>query len=399
MWSASVSSAPCHHAGVRVAVVHSFYRSDQPSGENIAVDQQMGALERDGIEVIPIFRYTDVESRRPLYRVRASFTMATGYDSRDIARSITGYNADAVIVHNTLPNIGNRWVRHRSVPLITMLHNFRASCANGLLFRDGRTCLACPTQGSLQAVRHRCYQDSLNASIPAAIATRGGASGNRLLQASDVIVAQSGRVREFMLAQGIPQSKLVLVPGFTEDRSGHPAAPPSPPRFLFVGRPTPEKGLTQLLEAWPDGYRLDVIGSDLLPSQAQAREIRARGRMSREETLRELRGYTALVFPGRAWEGAYPLVVREAFEAGVPVIARGGSGAADLVEAAQAGRIYDDGDPQSLRAALDWVTERNVDLRVAARRHFEGALTESRWVSAMRATIQRAIDSYPPPSR
>jgi glycosyltransferase involved in cell wall biosynthesis len=378
---------------MRVAVVHSFYRSDQPSGENVAVLQQVEALRRGGIEILEVFRSTDEEAKAPLYKVRSAISVASGIDFGHPERAIADFAPDLVHVHNTFPNFGTRWLTKLQVPLVTTLHNFRVSCANGLLYRDGHLCLECPTSGSRSAFDHGCYQGSRVASLPAAMATAGGVKGNRLLKVSAAIITQSARVHSFMVQQGIPEARLHLIPGFVEERHTQVTEPPSTPRFVFVGRNTPEKGLTELLEIWSDDLQLDVVGSDQAASVSQPGKdhVRYLGMQDRAWISEQLPIYTALVFPGRVWEGAYPLVVREALEAGIPVVALADSGAADLISECGAGAVYGDGSDFQLRNAVEATVEGGQQLRLRAREAFEQHLTEDMWLARMRATYYSTL--------
>jgi NADPH2:quinone reductase len=81
-----------------------------------------------------------------------------------------------------------------------------------------------------------------------------------------------------------------------------------------------------------------------------------------------------LIYPSESWE-TFGLVVAEAFEAGVPVVARAGSAGADLVEQFQAGAVYGPGH-QSLREALDYVSANQEILRQRARVAYEQNFTE-----------------------
>ena len=372
---------------MRVAVVHSFYRSDQPSGENVAVLQQVGALRNAGIEILEVFRSTDEESEAPLYKVRSAISVATGVDFGHPQRAISEFAPDLVHVHNTSPNFGTRWLTKLQIPIVTTLHNFRASCANGLLYRDGHICLECPTSGSKAAFLHGCYQGSRAASLPAAISTAGGAKGNRLLKASAAIITQSARVHSFMIQQGIPEARLHLIPGFVEEIHTQVTEAPKTPRFIFVGRNSPEKGLAELLEIWPQDLQLDVVGTDGAVSANRDGHARVRylGVQGRAWIAEHLPNYTALVFPGRVWEGAYPLVVREALEAGIPVVALADSSAADLIDEFKAGATYEDASGVGLLQALDATFAGGAQLRVRAREIFNLQLTESIWLANMRA--------------
>jgi glycosyltransferase involved in cell wall biosynthesis len=124
---------------------------------------------------------------------------------------------------------------------------------------------------------------------------------------------------------------------------------------VFIGRLTREKGLLPLLRAWPGDQRLDVIGGG--PELDPAREIAGPGvwfvgPLDRAEVLARLADYVGLVFPGLCWEGAHPMVVREAMSRGTPVVAAAGSAAADVVQVHGCGEVYEPDDPASLAQAL-----------------------------------------------
>lgn len=376
---------------MRIAFVHSFYRSDVPSGENVAVLQQAEALERGGVEIVEIFRSTDVESVKPLHKTRSAIHLATGIDGGRLGQHLRRARVDLVHVHNLWPNFGTRWLKQLKLPVVATAHNFRYACANGLLFRDGVSCVECPTSGSWAAVRHRCYQDSVAASIPAALATFGGVQRNPVVEASRVLITQSKRVHDFMLAQGLAKSRLAYIPGFVEEPSRTGDLAPRVPRFVFVGRPTPEKGLRELLGSWPSNLQLDVFGASADEWDPLPGSVTFRGYLDRDELLKRLPHYTALVFPGMAWEGAYPLVVREAMAAGLPVVAREGTGAADLILESRAGAVYEAEKKDSLTRALVEVIERNVVLRREAHSFFQDQLSEQRWLTEMLRAYQGAM--------
>jgi glycosyltransferase involved in cell wall biosynthesis len=378
---------------MRIAVIHSFYSADKPSGENIAVLQQIAALRTSGIEVHEMFRFTDQLNRRPTYKYVSAVRVATGLDFDSPLQLINKLNPDIINVHNTFPNFGNRWFKKLDRPIVTTLHNYRTSCANGLLYRDGHVCVDCPTSGSQSALKNACYRDSRLATLPLAIGTRGGSKDNPLLLASKAIITQSGRAHSFMLEQGVPNAKFHFVPGFTEERHIGVVAPPLHPKFLFVGRITPEKGLSELLEIWPPQSELDVIGADSsleVPLAVKA-SVQLLGTKTQEHVTSVLPSYSGLIFSGRVWEGAYPMVVREALEAGVPVVALEGSGAADLINETGAGAIYQDGSASQLKSALRTVTTSGITMRTDARKVFQDQLTKEKWLERMTLIFSNAI--------
>jgi hypothetical protein len=93
---------------LRIAVVHSYYSSRQPSGENVVVDLQIDALHRAGHEVELIARRTgDLEPART-YPVAAALRVASGRGASPRDR-IAAFEPDVVHVHNLFPNWGRRW--------------------------------------------------------------------------------------------------------------------------------------------------------------------------------------------------------------------------------------------------------------------------------------------------
>ena len=142
---------------------------------------------------------------------------------------------------------------------------------------------------------------------------------------------------------------------------------------------------------WPSDWALDVIGTEGWAGTEVSANVTFRGRLGRDEIRAMLSNYTALVFPGLAWEGAYPLVVREALAAGLPVVARAGSGAADLVTASGAGVVFASTAEGPLREALREVVQSEGRLRARAQRYYEGALTEERWVTSTLQALRSVL--------
>jgi len=130
--------------------------------------------------------------------------------------------------------------------------------------------------------------------------------------------------------------------------------------FLFVGRLRIRKGVEVLLEAMRGvpGARLLIAGDGehraSLERRATALElgpaVRFLGRCDAARVRGLLRGARALVVPS-IYEGM-PLVVLEAMEAGVPVIASAVSGIPEVVEGGVTGWLVPPEAPEALAEAL-----------------------------------------------
>ena len=119
----------------------------------------------------------------------------------------------------------------------------------------------------------------------------------------------------------------------------------SPVRFAFLGRFDPAKGLQVVIDAMkllPDvDLRLDVFAvaqgeearrrqAVLLDQVRHDRRIQFKTPLDATEVVERLRCYDALLVPSQGLETG-PLVVYEAFAAGIPVIGSALGGIAELV--------------------------------------------------------------------
>jgi glycosyltransferase involved in cell wall biosynthesis len=381
-------------SGLRVAVVHSFYGSGSPSGENQAVAAQMEALSRAGHRAHLLAARTDELSHAPLYPLRAAVTVATGRGRSPLAE-LRRLRPDVVHVHNLFPNFGRSWLAHWHGAVVATVHNYRPLCAAGTLYRDGSACTRCPDGDRWAGLRHGCYRGSHTATAPLAWSGRRGAGADPVLARADRVVMLSDTSHQVYLRAGIPQHKLVLVPNFTTDPAPTPgSAGPGPERnasWVFAGRLCPEKGLLELLRRWPADQPLDVVGDGPLLEdcrRAAPHAVRFLGALDHTELRRRLPSWHALVFPSRWLEGA-PLIYPEALAAGLPVLALAGSAVSDAVRSQGTGAVI--GWDEPLDAALSDAAERFPGLRRHCRSVFEQHYTEQLWTARIEDVYTAAI--------
>jgi glycosyltransferase involved in cell wall biosynthesis len=364
---------------MRIALVHSFYRSTVPSGENVAVLAQAQALTRAGHDVLVIARHTDDGLASKSYALRSAFTVATGRGPDPLA-DLRSFDPDVVHVHNLFPNFGTRWLTAWPGPLVATLHNYRPLCANGLLFRDGCRCTDCISGGPLNALRHSCYQGSRVATLPLAIRQW---RREPLLERADLLLVLSDRAREtYAAAEPALADRLQVVPNGLEDRWRDQSASRS--GWIFVGRVSQEKGLSELLRQWPAAEPLTILGEgpaiyDL--RRASPAGVDWPGSVDQDEVQARLGRSLGLVFPGLCLEGATPLVVIEALMTATPIIALQSSAAADLVSARGCGRVYHG--PSDLLLAMSEVRAGGESLRQAAREAYLSDFTVEKWVARL----------------
>jgi glycosyltransferase involved in cell wall biosynthesis len=366
---------------VRIALVHSFYSSSVPSGENIVVQAQAEALADAGIEVALVAARTDDRKSVPGYKLRSAVNVAIG-SGRSPFDELQRFEPDVVHVHNLFPNWGSNWLEKWTGPLVATIHNFRAVCAAGTLFRDGHVCTLCPTAGSINAVVHACYRDSRLATIPLAIKTRSGVSGDAVLNRADRVVMLSERVRGSYEGFGLPAEKIRLVPNYVDDVGYKPDVIPGG-HWAYIGRLAPEKGLINLLSNWPRGSKLRIYGDGPLRSfveSQQSADVIYGGQLHNSEVPRALEASRGLIFPSEWFEGA-PLIYVESLAAGRAVVALEGNGVADDIKKFGGGLTF--ASWADFTGALASADELATILGGQARAQYEQRFTKSSWSSTM----------------
>lgn len=193
----------------------------------------------------------------------------------------------------------------------------------------------------------------------------------RIATAADVIVALNEWFANMLLQNGVPSNKIKVIeqalPVIDVDinKNGIPLTYTGGPlRLVFVGRIYPAKGLHLLLEALKkisqDSYMLDIYGPsndvDYLHKCKQLASgndyIRFGGTIPAGETVKYLEQYHLLCLPSVVTEMA-PLVIQEAFAAGIPVLASDVYGNAASIQHMFNGLLFHAGSSTDLSMKLD----------------------------------------------
>jgi glycosyltransferase involved in cell wall biosynthesis len=367
---------------MRIALVHSYYSSRQPSGENVVVDAQAAALAEAGHDVLVVARRTDDQERRPLHSVRAAWTVATGVGA-DPTEELRAFRPDVVHVHNLFPNFGTAWLSRWGGPVVATLHNFRPMCAAGTLYRDGAVCTACPDGDPMAALRNACYRESRVATLPLVASHRGGLLADPVVHRADALVVLTEAAATVYRKYGVDAHRLHVVPNFVDvpaSVSGDEAAEPC---WVYVGRLSPEKGIEELVDVWPRDVRLDVYGDGPLArrlARLTGPNVHYLGAVDRATLSSQLPRYTGLVFPGRCLEGGYPLSVVEALAAGLPCVAVAGSSAGDFIAQQGGGAVVSqEATSQDWAQVLRAVESTRAALSRTARAVYESTFTRPLW--------------------
>ena len=379
----------------QVAIIHSFYRAALPSGENETVLRQFNLLGEGGYDVTLISVSTDQLAYDKFYKIQAAKNVAfrTGLDPSEILGKI---NPDIIHIHNLFPNISSNWITKIQVPVVASLHNFRSICAAATLSREGHDCELCLVGSPLNGLRYGCYRDSRLATLPLTIRSMHGTSRDPVLSTAQLLLAPSETV--YRVYKKIRPDHVETLMQPTLDRGPALHVTPSAP-YLFVGRLTPEKGILELLEVWPEKVELQIAGDGPLEDKARAiSETRGLtctflGRVSETSLIDILRGSKALVFPSTGREAA-PLVYAEALSAGLPVIAVRGNSVADSVTSDGTGFIVEALEKSKLEAAFFQLEASGFALRMNAYMTYKSRYTTESWIQGITNIYSETVAKF-----
>lgn len=178
----------------------------------------------------------------------------------------------------------------------------------------------------------------------------------KLVENCDRVVTLTKWYEQILLLNGVPPSKIAFIPqglpiqhAFENERETKEND--SILRLIFLGRISPFKGLDILIEAvsglQEEKVRLDIFGSSQDDSyEKECREksrhkqnIKWGGSLPQSQVIQSLRGYDALCLCSTFSEMS-PLVIQEAFAAGIPVIASNVYGNAEQVKTNVNGLLF-----------------------------------------------------------
>lgn len=372
---------------MKIAVVHSFYSSRRPSGENQAVEDQVRALRSAGHEVATVARYNDDLGWSASRRAHAAFVVATGLGSSP-AEDIHEFDPDVVHVHNLFPNFGRRWGRYTEHPYVHTLHNYRPICPSGTLFTNGEICSSCLDGRYLRAVWKGCYADSRLLTLPIALGQARGPVHDPLLRNADSLIYLTPLMRDVYVEAGV-KFPHEIIPNFLPAKLDPGFSSASADMWLFVGNLSDEKGVVPLVRAWPRHLPLRVVGYGArlrtVREAAKDKRVEVMGRLSRSEVMELMGSSLGLVFPSRWFEG-FPLVYVEALASGLPVLAFEPNGVAGLVQREGTGVAVSWS--ENLEAVLDDVSPEFRTMRGHCRAVYESKYTEAAVVERLTALYE-----------
>jgi glycosyltransferase involved in cell wall biosynthesis len=418
---------PRHHAGSELYAFH-LCRA-QAARHEVAVlcaeydpsrsHGEIAQREYEGLRVFELVNNWAFERFEDSYR--------SPLVTRQMETVLDEFRPEILHVHNLL-NLSLELpalARRRGIPVVATLHDHTLSCPSGgqrvhtaeahvcveIDFERCSRCFAQSPFAAQMAVGRRTAQAPMpqfalraarafRGRFPGAAAALAGrvartsapqpaeierrlASALRVAESVDLFVAPSQALADEHRRLGFPAAKLrVSDYGFPALAGAgvRVARDPQAPLVIgFVGTLVWHKGVHILLEAAArlprDHFEIHVFGSlDTFPDYvaslrrlAHGLPVRLRGGFEARDAARVYAELDLLVVPS-LWPENSPLVIHEAFQAGVPVVGARVGGIPALLDEGRAGLLYDAFSPADLARALTSLLEsRERLIELAAR--------------------------------
>lgn len=381
---------------MRILLVHNYYGSSAPSGENKVFEAEKAMLEKHGHEVAVYTRHSDeirgMENERwgmmrKLWGMvkGAMCTVGNPCAARAVAKNCREFKPDVVHFHNTFPLISPLAVRAASkyAPVVMTLHNYRTACTAGVPTRDSKVCSLCLDKKCVfDGVKRRCYRGSLVATLPLAINITF--YRRRLPKWVTKFIVLSEFQKRKMVEYGCPEEKIEVKGNFVSGGVVSGGVEVKKNQIVYVGRLSKEKGVETLIKAFKilsassvcsvvKNLKLIIVGDGVdrqeLEGMAQGLNVEFVGQKPATETRRIVAESKALVSPSACWE-TFGLAAAEAMSVGTPSVVSNVGALPDIVQDGRFGEIFEAGNAETCAEAIKRLFSRpDYDEICAAAKH------------------------------
>jgi len=393
-------------------LVHEYYRSSSPSGEDRVFEREKELLQQNGLTVeLLIFKNDFIGTDYgPSVFKTAMYTPWSPIGKRMVKAAIHKFRPDIVHFHNTFPVLSQSAIyQAKKMGCVTVqtLHNFRTVCAQAMLMKPEGICEKCIGKYPWLALTNKCYRNSVLATAPLA----ANIAIHRFLKTwqtkVDRIIVLSEFNKNKFVEAGFPAGKISVKPNFFEDNiRDNNYRKKKEINWLFIGRLKEEKGVQFLSLVWKrlgaKAPLLQIVGDgpyfETLKSEINFlgldKKIILHGYCSSYQVQELLRKSSLLVFPSICYEG-FPLVIGEAYAAGVPVAASKIGTPAHIIQNNITGVHFQPGDIDDMVKQLSFLIEHSGLLREMgrnARKEYESKYTPGRNFRMIMDIYQEAVD-------
>ena len=356
-----------------------FYRDEGGAKGQL----QLKWEQRDGARLCQVSRAYDPESASPLAQfldtfLNADVEQAFGTFLDEARPDVVHFQHVALLSYRLIGQ-----AKDAGLPVVLTLHDYWFQCSvSQLVWPDAQVC-----EG--KALGLNCARCVLAARVRPSLLPFLRPLGAPFLQARDALVRGAALKADRLIAPsqfliqkyldvGFPAKRIVhLENGLDIERiRRYPRQPSSEDRvrFVFLGSLAWQKGVHVLVEAFrgipAEKAALRIYGSptvfpdyaDRLRSMADSDNTSFEGLVPNEEVGRVLADADVAVVPSLWYENS-PVVIQEAFAAGVPVIASRIGALSEKVQHGVNGFLFTPGDVAALREVVHSIIEHPAQIK------------------------------------
>ena len=387
---------------MRILSLHNYYQ--YRGGEDVSRDLEAEMLRKRGHVVLShLIDNAQITGRVPLsVGFRAMWSTA---DYKAVRKLIREQGIEMVKVDNFFPLLSpsvHNAAWREGVPIVQFIRDYRLICPEGRFIRNEKICQLCSTKAiPLPALVHGCYRSSRIQTT----AVVGMLTVHKLLhtwsKTVTAYVAVSEFVKRILLENSFPADRVFVKPDFVPDIE---AGSGDGDYALYVGRLSPEKGISTLLEAWrrmPNRLPLRIAGDGpLRPEVQQAANtvpgIQYLGLQPMPDVLALMGRARVLIFPSICYE-TFGRTIVEAFAKGLPVITTRLGNMDVMVEEYRTGLKYEPGSAEDLLAKIEWMRnhpQQWEEMRTACRESYLANYTEERNYTMLMKIFEYAVTTH-----
>ena len=343
---------------MRVLFIHNEYA--KMSGEEQSVINLTRLLTDHGHTVELLKRSSAEISDSLSGKVKSFFTgIHNPCAVKAVRRKIEEFKPDIVQIQNLYPLFSPSIipaVKRMGVPVVMRCPNYRLFCPNGLCYdANGEICEQCFGGHEWTCFQKNCLESRVK-SLGYTVRNIAARTTGRILNHVDTFIVQTDFQRRKFIQQGIPESKLAILPGIAPKMAPPPENWPIGNNVTYIGRVSAEKGIFDFIkaaEALPQ-IPFVVAGSyDDFPNLPQnaPKNIQWLGFLRGDALRQAYLDARIVVVPSRCYEG-FPNVIVTAMMQERPVVATELGAASTIITHDVDGRLFPFNDIDALTSSI-----------------------------------------------
>ncbi len=249
-------------------------------------------------------------------------------------------------------------LKEAGIPIVQTLHDYNMICASNYMYNKGEICQKCYRNRYYNILINRCFHDSIPVSMLAFFAKVIHHYFQLYQQKIDVFISPSHFLKDKLVANGIRNSKITVLPHPIDLNEYDPNYDEFEDYVIFAGTFIKQKGIRTLIKAFESlPIKLLLLGTGPLWPEIKnyvktkkIKNIELTGFLQGENFKNMIKNAKFVVVPSEWYENS-PLIIYESFAMGKPVIASNMGGMPELVDQ-KVGRLFKMGDIEDIRVKV-----------------------------------------------